>query len=178
MSDQPLPYETTDPSVTAPAPPDSAGWNRWVFGRNRRMTLVRILILTLATAILFRVVLLPIRGAVAASMLCEMGPGHHDSVTEAKSFATAPAHLEHGDGHIGHTHALPSEGDSAGGAGSSSGSDSCNLCATCCSVTAVLLSSPADPAPRASASVSYPSFFSAAAPSFISGGLERPPRSI
>ena len=62
MSDQPLPLAETDPAdAPAPAESSSAEWKRWVFGPNLRMTLVRILILTLTTAVVFRIILLPIR---------------------------------------------------------------------------------------------------------------------
>lgn len=72
MGDQP-PLQTTGPPAAAVTKPASAGWQRWVYGRSLRNTLVRILILTVGTAILFRIILLPIR-VTGQSML----PNYHD----------------------------------------------------------------------------------------------------
>lgn len=123
--------------------------------------------------LVFLAVLLPIRGAVAAGMLCETESGHH-AVVEAGRFASVH---DHGDGHDSNTHASPSTGDAVNESGSSSGSDSCNLCVAYCSVTAIPGSLPGLAIPLETVAVSHP-YFAAAAPSFIPGGLERPPRSL
>ena len=70
MGDHPTQLERTEPAVTEVI---SARWKRWVFGRNPRTTLLRILALTLTTAIVFRVILLPIR-VTGQSMM----PNYHD----------------------------------------------------------------------------------------------------
>jgi len=68
-----MPLKATDPLAPAQPPPGSPGWKRWVFGSSLRITLLRILILTLTTAIVFRIILLPIR-VTGQSML----PNYHD----------------------------------------------------------------------------------------------------
>jgi len=115
-------------------------------------------------------VALPIRGAMAAAMVCAAGAGHVQATTVA-----GHAHHDH-SGHVAqavaHSHA---DHDHASGHAHATG-DKCSICASCCSATAPATVSfsvpqappaaadfPEQPAPRAE---------------FFSGGQERPPRSI
>jgi len=121
-------------------------------------------------------VLLPIRGAVSASMLCanELPPPvhqHHHDVTSAHGTDGNPAeaaahHMEQDSHHgAGHDH---------GGTGHA---DKCNLCAACCTGTPFVSGSPILFEPLEADGLPFPSL-TTAAPSFLSDGQERPPRSI
>lgn len=113
-------------------------------------------------------VLLPLRGAVAATMLC--GPagtgGHgaqvHDGSGEAHA---APAHghsqHDHGKGgHPGHDPASP---------------DKCNLCSATCSSPPLASASTGIAEPQILSLLLFPGLC-APAPTFQSDGQERPPR--
>jgi hypothetical protein len=106
--------------------------------------------------LLFLAVLLPVRGAVAAAMMCSMAvpPPPHEHVT-------------HGEGH-GHHHPEPAASPAA---------DTCNLCAASCCLTPLPSQPPAVAAPLPGASVVFPEI-DAPPVSFLSDGQERPPRSI
>ena len=121
-------------------------------------------------------VLLPIRGAVAAAMLCppagmsspsgasasvDHAMHHHEAMAEA-------ADQQHGDHHA--------SGADVGGT-DVGGTGKCNLCCAFCGMTPLLSSLPTVPMPLMSAAVSFPDF-SVPAASFLSDGQERPPRSI
>lgn len=112
---------------------------------------------------------LPLRGAMAAAMLCADDAGHGQ-------VAAVPGHHHHHAGHdsqgASHSHA---EHDHASASTPDAG-DKCSLCASCCTATApatvgfampqappVAAEFPDHPAPHAE---------------FFSGGQERPPRSI
>ena len=108
--------------------------------------------------LLLLAVLLPIRGAVAAAMLCPI----------AGSGAPPQAQMhehEHASSHV-HT----AEHDHAKAA------DRCNLCSAFCSLTPLVGSAPTVAAPLELAAAAFPDF-SAPPPSFLSDGQERPPRS-
>ena len=112
-------------------------------------------------------VLLPIRGAVAAALLCPMaGPG-----IQAEVQAMLAMHEEMG--HVGHVmvhddrHHEGKDHDTP---------DKCNLCAASCCLTPLAGSVPTVVAPLDLMAAAFPDF-SAPPPSFISGGQERPPRS-
>jgi len=113
-------------------------------------------------------VLLPMRGAMATAALCplqadasahhgyEMASGHHHAGDEAGSSQHhQDKHDKHDDG---------------------SGHDKCSLCASCCSALPVPSSFASLPEPFGLAQ-SFPDL-RAPAPSFLSDGQERPPRSI
>ncbi|MFT3817844.1 MAG: DUF2946 family protein [Rubrivivax sp.] len=117
------------------------------------MKLLRIWLLVLLA------VLLPVRGAMAASMLCP--PAGGESRTEARLMASS--HHRHGDGT--HKHHEPAH------------DDKCNLCSASCSLTPMPSHVAGIAEPRHLAGISYPPL-SAPAPSFVSDGQERPPRSI
>ena len=116
-------------------------------------------------------VLLPVRGAVAAAMLCPMG-GQYMPTASAEHRQDEHAVAEHHD-HAGHDH--PGFEHHTHDHGSAA--DKCNLCVAFCSVTPLLSEPPAVPAPQVVAAVRFPSY-AAAPPSFFSDGEERPPRSI
>jgi len=125
-------------------------------------------------------VLLPVRVAVAAAMLCppasangqsgvgtavsEVDPHTRDAVDHA-----AHEHANHQ--HAGHDSDAPSAGEHHDGFGK------CNLCCDFCSMTPLLSTLPSVPTPPSLSSVAFPAFL-APAPSFLSDGQERPPRSI
>lgn len=111
--------------------------------------------------------LLPIRGAVAAAMLCPAagadvsmevaGPHHHAGADDAADGA-------HADAGPHHHHAAQ---DGA--------PDKCNLCSACCPLSPLAGGAPGVPPPLEVGGVGFPTL-SAPAPVFLSGGLERPPR--
>ena len=123
-------------------------------------------------------VLLPLRGALAAAMMCPVG----ETGVQTEVVMAQQAH-DHGYGHaggahVGHAdvdlstqhadhHDFASVGDPA---------DKCNLCSAFCSVTGIV---------SASATVAEPQKVATAFPhlyipplSFVPDGQERPPRSI
>ena len=129
--------------------------------------------------LLLLAVLLPVRGAVAAAMLCAVaGSGvqtelvvggqaaGHQTMDQAQSHDHAGAQgqgvADHGDGHAGHDH---------------TGSDKCNMCSAYCSLTPLVSNVLALVEPPDLASVKF-SDHAAPAPSFLSDGQERPPRTI
>jgi len=115
-------------------------------------------------------VLLPVRGAVAAAMLCSpANAGDHSHVS------AVAGHHEH-DAHADPRHAGHDTGSPAGTGHHADGSSQCNLCCDFCSMTPLLSTLPSVPPPDLS-SVPFPELC-AAAPSFLSEGQERPPRSI
>lgn len=130
--------------------------------------------------LLLLAVLLPMRVAVAAAMLCPVagsgfqaelaGSGHpvgHQALDHAR------AH-DHGDAHGdaaadgGHRHA---------GHDAHAGSDKCDTCSALCSVTPLVSSAPTVAEPLEVPAVGF-SEDAAPAPSFLSDGPERPPRTI
>lgn len=131
------------------------------------MKLLRLWLLVLLTAVL------SVRGAMAAAMLClpdshptqEQVVIEHDHAAEqhvhgheesaAAVDASAPAH-DHGD------------------AGQHS---QCSLCASCCSSAPLQYTVPTIADLRLPAGAEFPDL-GAPAPSFLSGGQDRPPRSI
>ena len=107
--------------------------------------------------LLLLVLLLPFRGAVAAAMLCPVeGQAHHDVGMQA---AHAHAGADH---HDDHGHGAP---------------DKCNMCYAFCALTPLAGAAPKLPEPAALPAVKFPEF-PAPAPSFLSDGQERPPRTL
>lgn len=120
--------------------------------------------------LLLLAVLLPIRGAVAAAMLCPVGSSGMQS------------ELRHGE-HAGH-HGMDHHeaGHDHNGAAHHDGhdheaTDKCNMCSAFCSLTPLLSDVPALPEPEALPAIKFPDL-STPAPSFLSDGQERPPRTI
>ena len=138
------------------------------------MRTTRILLLLLLA------VLLPVRGAVAAAMLCPVaGSGSqaelrlqhsaHHSMDEAMAAAAHMSH-EHVDAQQGHHGEQHDHGD--GGL-----PDKCNSCSAFCSTPPLASTLPTVFTPSETANAAF-STLSAPAPSFFSDGQERPPRSI
>ena len=113
-------------------------------------------------------ILLPVRGAIAAAAPCvEMG--HHAPVE--------PARMHH------HMHASEVETGAAASTGHAvhhhdhAGADKCNLCSSCCSTAPLILTFAPTVAALDGQSADFP-LVQAPAPTFLSDGQERPPRSI
>lgn len=120
------------------------------------------------------VALLPVRGAMAAAMLCAPGATGAQSALRV----TAPDHGEH----HGHHHEGGAEwhgqhhGHDEGHDGASH-DNKCTMCSAFCSATPLLSALPTLPGPVTAAASHFPAL-DAPAPTFLSDGQERPPRSI
>ena len=124
--------------------------------------------------LLLLTLLIPVRGAMAAAMLCPVsGEAGHTEVSLA--------HPGHGHAHdgpeasAGHDHAQHG-GAHHDQASADNVTDTFNICSACCSATAVSTISTYVAEPQKVASV-FPHLY-APPPSFIPDGQERPPRSI
>lgn len=114
------------------------------------------------------VALLPIRGAVAAAMLCPMGASQHQHHDQR--------HAEyHGEHH--HADAHHADHGRHAPAAEHGSTDKCNTCAAFCSLTPLVTEAPTllAPATFTAAQFAAPD---ALPPSHLSGGQERPPRTI
>jgi hypothetical protein len=135
--------------------------------------------------LLLLAVLLPVRGALAAAVLCpaaaagtqatramsEQSAGH-EAMGHALSHEQSPEHShEHSAGHH-HAADAPHEGNPGHDHAASEG---CNTCAAYCSLTPLVSELPRLAEPLGSAAVKF-SDLRAPPPSFVSGGQERPPR--
>lgn len=121
--------------------------------------------------LLLLAVLLPIRGAVAGAMLCSVGSAGMQA--ELQLVEPHAGHHDMGHHEAGHEH---------GGSGhhehhDHGATDRCNMCSAFCSLTPLLSDVPRLPEPGALPALKFPDF-STPAPSFLSDGQERPPRSI
>jgi hypothetical protein len=145
-------------------------------------------------------VLLPVRGAVAAAMLCQVsgpavqlalaiaGPSAgNKAMAEAMAEAMdqAPSHHQHAAGHdharghdhaSGHDHAPDASGDGHPGHDHAA-SEACNACSAYCSLTPFVGNLPPLVEPLDPTAVKFDDV-AAPPPSFVSGGQERPPRTI
>ena len=109
--------------------------------------------------LLLLAVLLPVRGAVAAAMMCPpTGSGGHHALH---------AFGEHAEHHHRHDASSAAHDHAAG--------DKCGLCAACCTAAPLPSSVPGLNAPADLRAARFPALL-AQAPSFLSGGQERPPR--
>lgn len=137
--------------------------------------------------LLLLAVLLPLRGAVAATMVCAepgeanqtvmaVGAAHHDMHSGhphgSDHDVSSDAQATHGD-HAVHP---PSVADSHDD-GAWAASDTCHICASGCHAAALATTAPVVAGPVMTAKVVFPTI-SAPAPAFQSDGQERPPRSI
>jgi hypothetical protein len=126
--------------------------------------------------------LLPVRGAMAAAMLCPPG-GHGHAVAQA--LAAQPVHHHAGHEHAGqhagqnlHQHHHPeAPADTPDAHAGDTHSSSCHVCASFCSMTPMPSDIPALPQPALVSSMSFPTW-AAPEPLFLSDGQERPPRTI
>lgn len=124
--------------------------------------------------LLLLAVLLPLRGAVAAGMLCPVAGSGIQSELMAHAH---PASHRMMDDSAGHDHAAMHHEHSSDGHHDHGAADKCNMCSAFCSVTPLVSSLPTLFEPLDMAATSFPDL-SAPAPTFVSGGQERPPRSI
>ncbi len=119
--------------------------------------------------LLLLALLLPIRGAMAAAMLCPGGS------------AGLQSELRLADPHAGHAmdHGAAPVGDGAAHHGdhAAEAADKCNMCSAFCSLTPLASESPRLPEPEALPGIKFPDLCTPA-PSFLSDGQERPPRTI
>lgn len=143
------------------------------------MKAVRICLLVLLA------VLLPVRGAVAAAMLCPVGSTgmqselrmhEHPASHEAMDHGMAHDHAQHQHDAGNHQHGHAGAGHHGDIQGHST-SDKCNMCSAYCSLTPMVSGVPTLPEPVGSAAIKFPNL-SSPAPTFLSDGQERPPRSI
>lgn len=131
--------------------------------------------------LLLLAVLLPVRGAVAAAMLCppagvgmnEPRMGHHGPGAHAMAHHGDMAVPHAADGTAQHDDGPSLDGDED----TSSVQDKCTLCAAFCSFTPLVNSASGIVMPHVLAAAAFPPL-SAPAPSFLSDGQERPPRSL
>lgn len=127
--------------------------------------------------LVFMAVLLPLRGALAAAMMCPVA---------ATGVQTEVAMAEHAHDHS-HSHSYSASGDHHGAeltpqaadhhdfASVGDPADKCNLCSAFCSVTGMVSGSATTAEPQSVAAV-FPHLY-APPPSFVPDGLKRPPRS-
>ena len=111
--------------------------------------------------VLLLALLLPLRGAVAATMMCAQATAG----SQHAMAMTPPTHGEHAAPHdhaamLAHAHHAP---------------PSCSMCADCCAPAMVLDDFPALMPPTLFASALFPAP-RALAPNFLCDGPERPPR--
>ncbi len=136
-------------------------------------------------------VLLPIRGAVSAAMMCPPAGVGTQSEVRGMNHPMGHSSVHHGEpamaGHHDHaahdhgSHGNPATVDAAGaddqGTGPTGSVDKCNVCSAFCSVTPLVSSALTVLEPLASAPTVFPAL-SAPVPAFLSDGQDRPPRSI
>lgn len=150
----------------------SIAGNSCIDGRSARrplpVKLLRIWLLVLLA------VLLPIRGAMAAAMVCPPPAGA--PVQQLGSHGGDHGHGDHGHAEPGHAHsAADAAADHAHAAGSAD--NKCNMCSASCATPPVPSAAGGLAAPLDLASAAFPDL-PAPAPSFLSDGQERPPRTI
>ena len=122
-------------------------------------------------------ILLPIRGAVAATMLCPDGEGTSTATVVAghDDHAVHADHQMHADHSSAHHHAS----EEAPNPDASSGDHpaTCHFCASGCCMASIVGAVPSLDEPSLTSSVIFPAL-SARVPAFQSDGQERPPRTI
>lgn len=132
------------------------------------MKLLRVWLLVLLT------VLLPIRGGLAAAMLCPpAGAAGPSGLVQHQGGHGSDHEGDHAHGH----HASHGAATEAGTDPTHAGTDGCDLCSASCAcppLPSAVVSGVPEPRGLKSAGAPDPV---APAPRFLSGGLERPPRS-
>ncbi|WP_395699362.1 hypothetical protein [Aquabacterium sp.] len=128
--------------------------------------------------------LLPLRGALAAAMLCPVaavdlqpvglqGPEHrhtdHHPAQHAKDAASVSVQAGHSHDHPHDQHHDQHHDHGSGGAGK------CNTCSAFCSVTPLPTPDAVWPVPAAASPIRFPDLAAPLA-GFVPAGLERPPR--
>lgn len=131
------------------------------------MKLLRLCLLVLLAA------MIPFRGAIAAAMLCPPAAvGTQSDMRPMERDAAPHDHAGDAPAHAAHQHADGTQHDHG-----TSNQDKCNLCSAFCSLTPLLSDTAGIADPGDLVDPPFPAF-SAPAPSFLSDGQERPPRSI
>ncbi len=138
--------------------------------------------------LLLLAVLLPVRGGVAAAMLCP--PAGVGTQSEVAALQLPASHHDFGGQQAVHDHSAhdhSANGQARANAndvsaetpdhGASGAPDKCNVCSSFCSVTPLVSHLPDLPTPQAVARAVFPAV-PAQAPTFFSDGQDRPPRSI
>ncbi len=122
-------------------------------------------------------VLLPLRGALAAAMMCPVaGTGVQTEVVLAEqAHDHGHSHAQGTDDHQAQPEAGSHHADHHDFAAGDS-ADKCNLCSAFCSVTG-MVSGFATTAEPQTVAATFPHLY-APPPSFVPDGLKRPPRSI
>lgn len=124
--------------------------------------------------LLLLAVLLPVRGAMAAAMLCLPQGGAQSDMVVAEHHGAGMASALHDHSQHAHHDAGAAQQQEEGSA--SVTSDDCNLCASFCSLTPLASAALELRHPQAQAALNpAPSVL---APSFVSDGEKRPPRTI
>ena len=127
--------------------------------------------------VLLSALLLPVRGVLAAAMLCPpAGVGTQAELRLEDHRAAGHAHGAEADAAT-HDHAHHhADGATQGHDASPTGQDRCNQCSAFCSVTPLVDTTPPSCGPPAAAAARFPAL-TVPAPHFVAGGPERPPRS-
>ena len=127
--------------------------------------------------LLLLAVLLPVRGAVAAAMLCPVGSTGVQTELREHDHPMGHEVMDHS---LAHEHGASHDHASAGHADDghdNAAFDKCNVCSAYCSLTPLVSTEPTLLEPSDLAAVKFSDHF-APPPSFISEGQERPPRTI
>ncbi|MBZ8140614.1 hypothetical protein CLD22_11970 [Rubrivivax gelatinosus] len=135
------------------------------------MKRLRILVLLVLAA------LLPFRGAVAEVLLCAGHAGHAAAAVDAHEADAAPAAAHHADCEPAAMAANADDHGAAPDAGHHGAVAKCNTCTASCGMSPLLGSTPTVPAPLPLPQ-QHASLGDAPAPSHLTDGQERPPRSI
>ena len=118
-------------------------------------------------------VLLPVRGAMAAAMVC--APPASAPVQQLGAHGGSHGHGDHGHAEAGHAHG--GDAVAADAAHAAGPADKCNMCSTSCATPPVPSAAGGLAAALELASAPFPDL-PAAAPTFLSDGQDRPPRTI
>lgn len=123
-------------------------------------------------------VMLPLRGALAAAMMCPVaGTGVQTEVQMAEqAHDHGHAHSHEASGHHDGSELASQHAGHHDFAGVGDPSDNCNLCSAFCSVTGMVSGTAATAESQTVATV-FPHLY-AQPPSFVPDGQERPPRTI
>ena len=123
--------------------------------------------------------LLPIRGAMAAAMLCPgEGSGANAVVAiEVGDVAMPPEHGLHNEQATAHHHSSDGDASDHDTSVSDGHPTACQVCASGCCLTPLAFAPPSVQATVLTTSVAFPAL-SLAIPDFESGGQDRPPRTI
>ncbi|MCA0241316.1 MAG: hypothetical protein LCI02_10660 [Proteobacteria bacterium] len=123
------------------------------------------------------VLMLPVRGVMAAAMPCPPSASTTGTSGLAGEAGAAPVH-HHADADADAAADHPAaHADPAGAAAhhdGATGAERCNLCSACCSVPPLASAAPAVALPHGPAGGGFP-HAAAPAPSFIADGQDRPP---